>query len=193
MSSKNNEIRKKTILVFFAFLILGCSQSYQPKPKAYNQIYLPVPKYNKIEVDGAYVFESNTYAKKSENKEYGWLNLSYFKHSAEMLITYKKINSKEHLESLVNESFKLISKHQNKASSIIETEIKTLSGKSATIIDIKGEEPPPFQFIITDSSKNFMRAALYFEKPIKGDSLLPVVDYIKKDMLHILNTLSWNE
>ena len=110
-----------------------------------------------------------------------------------MLITYKKVNSKEHLESLLNESFKLISKHQNKASSIIETEIKTLSGKSATIIDIKGEVPTPFQFIITDSSKNFMRAALYFEKPIKGDSLLPVVDYIKKDMLHILNTLSWNE
>tara|TARA_B100000029_G_scaffold436529_1_gene451188 strand:- start:732 stop:848 length:117 start_codon:yes stop_codon:yes gene_type:complete len=38
-----------------------------------------------------------------------------------------------------------------------------------------------------------MRAALYFEKPIKGDSLVPVVDYIKKDMLHILNTLNWYE
>jgi len=38
-----------------------------------------------------------------------------------------------------------------------------------------------------------MRAALYFEKPIKGDSLAPVVNYIKRDMLHILNTLSWYE
>jgi hypothetical protein len=38
-----------------------------------------------------------------------------------------------------------------------------------------------------------MRAALYFEKPIKGDSLVPVINYIKKDMLHALNTLRWNE
>ncbi len=75
----------------------------------------------------------------------------------------------------------------------LETEIKTLNNKTAKIIDIKGEVPTPFQFIITDSTKNFMRAALYFEKPIKGDSLVPVVDYVKKDMLHILNTLSWYE
>ena len=56
-----------------------------------------------------------------------------------MLLTYKKINSAKHLESLINESFKLISKHQNKASSIVETEIKTLNNKTAKIIDIKGE------------------------------------------------------
>jgi len=87
----------------------------------------------------------------------------------------------------------LISKHKNKASSIVETKIRTLNNKTATIIDIKGEVPTPFQFIITDSTNNFMRAALYFEKPIKGDSLLPVVNYIKKDMLHVLNTLRWNE
>jgi len=108
-------------------------------------------------------------------------------------LTYKKIKSNKHLESLFNESFKLISKHKNKASSIVETKIRTLNNKTATIIDIKGEVPTPFQFIITDSTNNFMRAALYFEKPIKGDSLLPVVNYIKKDMLHVLNTLRWNE
>ena len=179
---------------FILFILLGgCTQNFQPKPKAFNQIYLPKPNYNKLLVSNNYSFERNEVTKKSENKEYGWLNLSYFNQSAEVLLTYKKINSPKHLESLINESFKLISKHQNKASSIVETEIKTLNNKTAKIIDIKGEVPTPFQFIITDSTENFMRAALYFEKPIKGDSLAPVVNYIKKDMLHILNTLSWYE
>lgn len=179
--------------IFFVLIFISCSQSYQPKPKAFNQIYLPKPDYTKLSVVGDYTFEKNKIAKKSENKEYGWLNLSYFNQSAEVLLTYKKVNSKKHLEGLIDESFKLISKHQNKASSIVETEIKTLNNKTAKIIDIKGEVPTPFQFIITDSTENFMRAALYFEKPIKGDSLAPVVNYIKRDMLHILNTLSWYE
>jgi len=179
---------------FILFILLsGCTQNFQPKPKAFNQIYLPKPSYNKLLVNNNYSFERNEITKKSENKEYGWLNLSYFNQSAEVLLTYKKINSAKHLESLINESFKLISKHQNKASSIVETKIKTLNNKTAKIIDIKGEVPTPFQFIITDSTENFMRAALYFEKPIKGDSLVPVVEYIKRDMLHILNTLSWYE
>ncbi len=179
--------------LLFCLFFWGCSQNYQPKPKAYNQIYLPKPKHKTLKINGAYSFEKNIVAKKNENKTYGWLNLSYFNHVAEVLITYKKINNLEHFESLVGESYKLINKHKKKASSIIETEIKTLRGTRAKIIDIKGEVPTPFQFIVTDSSKHFIRAALYFEKPIKGDSLLPVVDYIKRDMLHILNTLSWNE
>ena len=65
--------------------------------------------------------------------------------------------------------------------------------KYAVLFELKGEVPTPFQFITTDSNQNFMRAALYFKDPIRGDSLLPVVSYLKRDMLHVLNTLSWNE
>jgi len=180
-------------ITFLIIFFCGCSQNYQPKPKAFNQIYLPKPQYTSVNVDKNYSFEKNIISTKTENKNYGWLNLSYFNQGAEVLLTYKKIKSNKHLESLFNESFKLINKHKNKASSIVETKIRTLNNKTATIIDIKGEVPTPFQFIITDSTNNFMRAALYFEKPIKGDSLLPVVNYIKKDMLHVLNTLRWNE
>ena len=101
--------------------------------------------------------------------------------------------SSQHLDKLINESYKLIQKHKTKASSIKETEVITLTGKRATIISIEGEVPTPFQFIITDSSSNFLRAALYFEKPLANDSISPAVEYIKKDMIHILNTLEWNE
>ena len=122
--------------VLFILLLSGCTQNFQPKPKAFNQIYLPKPSYNKLFIKNNYSFERNKITKKSENKEYGWLNLSYFNQSAEVLLTYKKINSEKHLESLIDESFKLISKHQNKASSIVETEIKTLNNKTAKIIFI---------------------------------------------------------
>ena len=138
-------------------------------------------------------FNKYKLAKLDLNKELNWLNLSYKKQGAEILITFKQINTPNDLLLYINESYKLINKHKVRASSILETNIKTVNGKHAVLIDIKGEVASPFQFITTDSSKNFLRAALYFERPIKGDSISPVVDYLKKDMIHILNTLQWNE
>ena len=186
-------IIKKISLFFFVFIGLSCENNYQPKPKGYNQLFLPQVLYIKTEYNKSYSFERNSITKITENKSYGWLNLSYLRYKAELLITYKKILSKQHLDNLINESYKLINKHKTKASAIKESEVISLSGKRATIISIEGEVPTPFQFIITDSSSNFLRAALYFEKPIVNDSISPAVEYIKKDMIHILNTLEWNE
>ena len=50
-----------------------------------------------------------------------------------------------------------------------------------------------FQFITTDSVNHFLRGALYFQVATKNDSLAPIIEYIKKDMIHILNTLEWYE
>tara|TARA_B100001123_G_scaffold439721_1_gene577163 strand:- start:931 stop:1452 length:522 start_codon:yes stop_codon:yes gene_type:complete len=173
--------------------LFSCGQNYQPKPKGFQRYNLPTPKHETITVSNYYLFEKNKLAKLDLNKELNWLNLSYKKQGAEILITFKQINTPNDLLLYINESYKLINKHKVRASSILETNIKTVNGKHAVLIDIKGEVPSPFQFITTDSSKNFLRAALYFERPIKGDSISPVVDYLKKDMIHILNTLQWNE
>ena len=188
------KVQKIKFSFFFVFLFLfSCGQNYQPKPKGFQRYNLPTPQHETINVSNFYLFEKNKLAKTELNKELNWLNLSYKQQGAEILITFKQINNPNDLSLYINESYKLINKHKVRASSILETNIKTTTGKYAVLIDIKGEVPSPFQFITTDSSKNFLRAALYFERPIKGDSISPVVDYLKKDMIHILNTLQWNE
>ena len=68
----------------------------------------------------------------------------------------------------VNDTYKLINKHQIKASSIKETIIKTPSGEKATIVELSGEVPTQFQFHITDSSAHFLRGALYFKTATKN-------------------------
>ena len=126
-----------------------------------------------------------------ENDEFDWVNIRYKKHNGEVLVTYKKIGSASDLILYTDEAYRLINKHKTKAISITETKVITKNNKSAILIDIKGEVPSPFQIITTDSTNNFLRAALYFDSPIKGDSLKPVVNYLKKDMLHMLKTLRW--
>ena len=51
----------------------------------------------------------------------------------------------------------------------------------------------PYQFFLTDSSSNFLRGALYFNTVPNNDSLQPVIDFIKKDIVHLFATFHWKE
>jgi gliding motility-associated lipoprotein GldD len=173
--------------------LLACNKNYKPKPKGYNYINFPERSYASITIKNKYSFEKNTQTSVEQNDSYGWLNLLYKNYDAEILITHKYIEKKNDLTSFINESYKLTNKHNKKASSIKETHIKTKNGLNAIIIDLKGEVPTQFQFITTDSVNHFLRGALYFQVATKNDSLAPIIEYIKKDMIHILNTLEWYE
>ena len=128
-----------------------------------------------------------------KNEPY-WVDLLYNDYGAEVNITYKKVGgSKKNLSEFINDTYKLINKHQIKASAIKETIIKTPSNKNATIIELSGEVPTQFQFHITDSSEHFLRGALYFNTATKNDSLAPIIDYIKIDIIHLINSLKWND
>jgi gliding motility-associated lipoprotein GldD len=61
----------------------------------------------------------------------------------------------------------------------------------AVIAEIDGEVPSQFQFTMTDSSRNFLRGALYFNVKVQNDSLRPAIEYVKKDVIHLINTLDW--
>lgn len=107
-------------------------------------------------------------------------------------VTYKPINNdKQKLSQLIEDARTLISKHQIKASAIEEQVIKTGSGNNAYVFRLSGQVPTQFQFYTTDSSKHFLRGALYFNTATANDSLAPVIDFVSKDMVHLLKTLKW--
>jgi gliding motility-associated lipoprotein GldD len=57
---------------------------------------------------------------------------------------------------------------------------------------IEGKEvASPFQFWVSDSSTHFLRGALYFSVRPNNDSLEPVINFIVKDIDHLLSTLEW--
>jgi gliding motility-associated lipoprotein GldD len=59
------------------------------------------------------------------------------------------------------------------------------------VFDIAGNTASSLQFYLTDSTKHFMRGALYFNTKPNIDSLQIVVDFIKKDVLHLINSTKW--
>jgi gliding motility-associated lipoprotein GldD len=188
--------------LIFAFCVLfnfmSCSRDYQPKPKGYNRLTLPEASYQSLPDSLPYQFEFSKYAKllkdTSSIRERYFVEIYYPEIKANIHITYKKINnSKKLLKEFLDDAYVLTAKHQIKANAIDETIVKTPSGKTAVIAEIEGEVPSQFQFTMTDSSKNFLRGALYFNTAVANDSLRPAIDYVKKDMIHLINTLEWKK
>ena len=121
-----------------------------------------------------------------------WVEIYYPEINANIHITYEPLNKSEKLlKELLNDAYVLTAKHQIKASGIDETIVRTPMGYTAIIAELDGEVPSQFQFTITDSTKNFIRGALYFNTKVQNDSLRPAIDYVKKDMMHLINTLKW--
>jgi gliding motility-associated lipoprotein GldD len=77
-----------------------------------------------------------------------------------------------------------------KADEIFENYISK-PGKSGIFYELDGSTATNAQFFITDSTHHFLRGALYFNSVPNIDSLKIVVDFIKKDILHLINTTSW--
>lgn len=183
-----------TILIFS----VSCSKDYVPKPKGYFRIDLPPHDYVQLADSFPYSFEYSKYARvyndSSWMAERYWINLKYPKLDAMVQVTYKPVyKSKKLLKEYLDVAFKLTAKHEIKAYSIEENIVKTASGKTAVIAELSGEVPTQFQFYVTDSIDHFLRGALYFNTATKNDSLAPVIEYIKKDVIHLLNTLEWKK
>jgi len=177
-------------------LISSCTTDYQPKPKGYNRLVLPKTEYQLLPDTLPYQFEYSKSAKLLKDtswiSERHWVEIYYPELKANIHITYKQVRGKDAvLKELLNDAYNLTAKQQIKANAIDELIIKTPSGKTAVIAEIAGEVPSQFQFTMTDSSKNFLRGALYFNTRVQNDSLAPAIDFMKKETLHLINTLQW--
>jgi gliding motility-associated lipoprotein GldD len=83
-------------------------------------------------------------------------------------------------------------KHQVKATGLEETVVLRDSAKVyGLLFDIAGNTASSLQFYLTDSTHHFLRGALYFNAKPNIDSLKIVVDFIREDVLHLINTTRW--
>jgi gliding motility-associated lipoprotein GldD len=182
--------------VVLFFLVSACEKDYLPKPLGYNRLDLPPQEYRASPDTLPFSFEYSKAAQLIDDttriSERYWIEIYYPALKSDVHITYKNLgNSQKLLKEYLNDAYVLTAKHQIKASAINELITKTPSGKTAVIAELEGEVPSQFQFTITDSAQNFLRGALYFNTRVNNDSLAPAIEYMKKDIMHMINTLEW--
>lgn len=191
-------INRSLLMIPVAAMLLmaSCTRDHIPKPLGYNRLPLPDPAYRPLPDSLPYSFEYSQHARllpdTSSIREKYWIEIYYPFMKANIHVTYKSLNNDDKLlREFMDDAYTLTSKHQVKAYAINELISKTPNGKTAVIAELEGEVPSQFQVTITDSTHNFLRAALYFNTRIANDSLAPAIEYMKNDMMHLINTLEW--
>lgn len=190
-----------SLVVFCALTLLGCQSgepTYSPKPKGYNRIVLPPHRYVPLAEVHPYQFEVSKWAvilpDTFAEAEPHWIFIHYPKLNANIQLTYKPtLNNPKKLSDHIEDAYKLAAKHQIRASAIQEQTIRSQSGQTATLFRLEGDVASQFQFYTTDTTKHFLRGAVYLSSATQNDSLAPVIEYLKQDALHLLNTLRWRK
>ena len=189
-------MRKNLWIGFLLVGLIGCEETYLPKPAGFNRIDLPEHSFERLSEGYSYQIDYSSYSKVEADSfnvaEEEWINLNYSDFGAKVHLTYKEIDGdKVNFRQLSNDAFRLTSQHQVKAYGIEEAVLLTPEGYTGVVAELTGEVPTQFQFFVTDSTKNFLRGALYFNTAMKNDSLAPVIEFIKEDMAHLMNSVKF--
>ncbi len=119
-----------------------------------------------------------------------WLNVDFTGYKATLHLSYKNVHGD--ISKMIEDARSLAYKHTVKADAIDEQFFSNQQEKVYGVLyDIRGNSASSVQFFVTDSTQHYLRGALYFRCVPNKDSLAPAVDFFKKDVVHLLETLSW--
>jgi gliding motility-associated lipoprotein GldD len=213
---KNNNV--PLILGCLLMLLMACNSNYTSRKKGYFKIDLPEHQYqvfNKQEFPYSFeypvyatVIQDSTYFDSTPENNY-WINLDFPAFNARLFMSYKIIGGlapykikqadgsyKDSLgvnqfDLMVNDAFNLTNKNDVIASSIKDSLIRNPQGISGVFFKVGGNAATASQFFLSDTTKNFIRGALYFDATPNADSLRPVQEFLRKDLEHLINTFEF--
>jgi gliding motility-associated lipoprotein GldD len=199
----------RSIFLLTLLGLFSCNGVYSPKRRGYFKIDFPPHQYQAFDrPDFPYTFEYPVYAGIVRDSSYFdtipenpyWINIDFPRFGARIYISYKEIGPDKlspnptrsnTFDKLKDDAYKMTFKHTVKASSIEDSIIKTPNGVSGIFFKVGGNAATATQFFVTDSTRHFLRGALYFDTTPNEDSLKPVNTFLQEDVRHLINTFKW--
>lgn len=196
-------IRRTRILTLLIILSAsyGCRPVHAPKPRGHFRIDLPQHQYVQFDQQASknlnipLTFEYPAYGHlnflQDKRADPGWFNIEFPTYKAKIYLTYKDV--KNDLDSLLDQSYNLnVKYHVAKADAIQEQVLSNRENKVYGILyDLKGNTASAVEFYVTDSLSHYLRGSLYFASEPNADSLAPVIDFFREDIIHLIETLKW--
>ena len=192
-----NRIIKILAVIAMAVAFASCGEetNYMPKPRGYFRIDLPEKAYQSVDTIERYRFECPQYAFVTNDPyspdQKNWVNVEMPVFKGSIHLTHKDVhgNLSEYLEDVHTMLTKHIQKANGIRDSLIINDDHHVYGM---LIEMDGKGvATPMQFYLTDSTRNFVRGALYFNFLPNNDSMQPVINYIREDIDQMINTFEW--
>ena len=206
------------LLLSACCLLFSCNSTYTSKKKGYYRIDFPERKYVTFKQEGfPYTFEYPAYAAVIKDSTYFdsnpenpyWINIDFPQFGGRIFLSYKIVGGKavyklkqangtyrdsagiNVFDNMVSDAFSLTNKNQAITTAIKDSLMHTPNGVTGIFFKVGGNAATAKQFFLSDTIKNFIRGALYFDVTPNADSLKPVQDFLQADIEHMINTFSW--
>jgi len=180
---------KLSIFLSIIVLNISCTDEVLPKPKAFLRLEYPEATYQKVVSDCPYTIQISQFSQ-IEFQHDCWAKIQYPKLNATIHLTYRQVDN--NLEDVLKEVEKLTFEHTVKADVINARPFVNHQNKIyGKIINVEGDVASNIQFHATDSVKNVLFGALYFEVKPNYDSILPAIKYIEMDIKNLMENIEW--
>ena len=184
-----HKILKAGLLLLTGLAFTGCKDDAVPKPKAFLRLEYPTGAYTRYDAGCPYSFSYNSLARVKDKGQCNF-TIEYPKMKATIYLTYKPVD--HNLDKLLRDAEKLTYEHVIKADAINSQPYINRDKKIYGMFSqVGGDAATNAQFYVTDSTRHFLTASMYFYARPNFDSVLPAADYIKEDMKNIIETLNW--
>lgn len=187
-----------SVLVLILSLSACKDSTFQPKPHAYPRVYYPVKEFQLFDTNAPFSFSYPKYAvivphdDFKDGKNPFWYNIHYRPFNATLHLSYKEFKDRDEFNDLFEDTRKLAYKHDIKAEEINTIEVQNPSMNTTGLIyELKGNTATNLNFYISDGQKHFLRGALYFNAKTEIDSIQPMFDFLKADIIKMIETTKW--
>jgi len=181
---------KTNIILLVIFFISSCDENTYPRPRGNVRLEYPIAQYSLYDSKELKMsFEKSDIAI-IEKKRDNWVNLTYPNMKAKLHLSYFYVDND--IVRLINDVQKLTDEHKIKASGIIPHQYSNINEEVYGVIyEIIGNSASNIQFYATDSTSHLVSGSLYFYSKPNSDSLSPAIQYIKKDVITLLESIRW--
>ena len=195
---KNRILNFKFLIFNLAVLLtcVACNHVSTPRPYGYYRITTPDTAYLPFDAQYAnypYTFDLSQNAEvrpRTDVTEPYWINIYYPALDATIHCSYKPVN--RNLRELTNDALEFVYRNASFANAIPEREYSHPEADVyGVLFDLEGNTASSCQFFVTDSTHHFFRASVYCNCPPNADSLAPVYDYLRTDVIRMVESFEW--
>lgn len=192
---QKNRVVKYKVLIFNLLLLsfVACSNNYTPRPYGYYRITTPDTAYVDFNPSFPYTFALSRNAvvqPRTDVSEPYWINIYYPALDATIYCSYKPVQN--NLRELTNDALEFVYRNASFATAIPEQDYAHPEASVyGVLFDLEGNTASSCQFFVTDSTRHFFRASVYCNCPPNADSLAPVYNYLRTDIIKMVETFEW--
>ena len=98
------------------------------------------------------------------------------------------------IEGIVRQFAEVVYRNASFANAIPEREYSHPEAHVyGVLFDLEGNTASSCQFFVTDSVRHFFRASVYCNCPPNADSLAPVYNYLRTDVIRMVESFEWTK